>query len=165
MENKRQMLKVRGFEKVSLEEYTKHETDLIYEDLVLPKRGTANSAGYDMVSTKTFTLKPGQTITVPTGIKSYMQEDEYLGIQVRSGVGFKFQVCLANTEGIIDADYYNNEANEGHIMLRLVNRGEKVWEVKAGDRIVQAIFRKYLLVDGDDFVGETRIGGIHSTGK
>lgn len=165
MDNERQILRVRGFEKINLEEYIKHATDLAYEDLVLPKRGTAKSAGYDIVSTKTFTLAPNEIIIVPTGIKSYMQSDEYLGIQVRSGVGFKYQVCLVNTEGIIDADYYNNEDNEGHIMLKLINRGNKDWEVKAGDRIVQAIFRKYLLVDEDDFIGETRIGGIHSTGK
>lgn len=158
--------RTRGFELVSKEEYEKTDAELPYEELVLPKRSTVKAGGYDVISTKTFTLKVGETITVPTGFKAYMQDGEILMLAPRSGVGFKYQIQLANTIGVGDGDYYNCEGNEGHYFVRLVNRGTKDWEVKAGDRIVQAMFMPILLADGDDFKsGEIRKNGFGSTGK
>ena len=156
--------KIRGFEYVSEMEYTKHNTDLPYDKLVLPKRATKEAAGYDIVSTMSFTLKPGEDITIPTGFKSYMQPGEMLALFPRSGIGFKYQICLANTVGIGDSDYYNSEKNEGHYMIKLVNRGSKNWSVNAGDAIGQGIFLPILLADGDSFEnGDTRKGGFGST--
>lgn len=62
-------------------------------------------------------------------------------------------------------DYYNNEDNEGHIMLALVNRSNKGFRISKGDRLVQGIISEYLLVE-DDFYGkgDSRSGGIGSTG-
>lgn len=158
--------RIRGFELVSKDEYEKSDGELAYEDLKLPTRSTAKAGGYDVISTKTFTLKVGETITVPTGFKAYMQDGEILMLAPRSGVGFKYQIQLANTIGVGDGDYYNCEDNEGHYFVRLVNRGTKDWEVKAGDRIIQAMFMPILLVDGDDFnSGNVRKGGFGSTDK
>lgn len=158
--------RIRGFELVSKEQYESTDAELPYEDLTLPKRSTQLAAGYDVISTKTFTLKVGETITIPTGFKAYMQSGEMLALVPRSGVGFKFQIQLANTIGVGDGDYYNCEGNEGHYFVRLVNRGTKDWEVKAGDRIVQAMFMPILLADGDSFYdGELRKNGFGSTGK
>lgn len=158
------MSKIRGFELISKEEYLKSNPDLPYENLSIPKRATKEAAGYDMVSTLTFTLEPGDSIAIPTGLKAYMQPGEMLALYPRSGIGFKYEICLANTVGIGDGDYYNNINNEGHYFIKLVNRGKKSWSVQAGDKVAQGIFMPILLADGDDFnEGNTRVGGFGST--
>ncbi|MCF8009453.1 MAG: hypothetical protein K9K32_06775, partial [Halanaerobiales bacterium] len=106
---------------------------------------------------------PGSEIKIPTGIKAYMQPDEVLFAYPRSSLGFKYYCRLANTIGVIDADYYNNEDNEGHIWIKIRNEGDKQMKIKCGEAICQVIFQKYLLVDGDSFEGERRKGGIGST--
>ena len=94
-----------------------------------------------------------------------MQPDEYLGIHVRSGFSIKQQVSCINSQGIIDADYYNNEDNEGHIMVALVNHSDAAIAVPKGMRIAQGIFYRYLTADGDAAgSGEKRRGGMGSTG-
>lgn len=158
--------RIRGFEKISIKEYNKHITNLDYNDLTLPKRGSSKSAGYDFISTVDFDLNPGESIIIPSGIKSYMQDTEWLMGASRSGIGFNYEVQFANIPPVIDADYYDNIKNEGHIMFKLVNRGNKVWKVKAGERIVQCLFLPYLLADEDKTSeGNIRQGGIQSTGK
>lgn len=157
-------MKIRGFELVSKEQYESTDATLAYEKLELPKRATKFAAGYDVKSTKNFILNPGEEIVIPTGFKAYMQASEMLCLYPRSGMGFKYQICLANTVGIGDGDYYDCESNEGHYFIKLVNRGNKVWEVKEGDGIGQAIFQPILLADGDDFTsGQARTGGFGST--
>lgn len=159
-------MKIRGFELVSRQEYEKSNTNLSYEELTLPKRATTYAAGYDIKSTLNFKLEPGDEIVIPTGFKAYMQPGEMLALYPRSGMGFKYQICLANTIGIGDGDYYNCESNEGHYFIKLVNRGKKTWEVKVGDGIGQAIFMPILLADNDNFeVGKIRKGGFGSTDK
>lgn len=159
-----EIVSLRGFEKVCKIEYEGTDATLPYEEVELPKRATKFAAGYDVKSTKAFTLEPGEDITIPTGFKAYMQPGEMLAIYPRSGMGFKYQIQLANTVGIGDGDYYNCESNEGHYFVKLVNRGKKTWEVKEGDGIAQAIFQPVLLVDGDEFgLGEDRKGGFGST--
>jgi dUTP pyrophosphatase len=82
----------------------------------------------------------------------------------RSSVGFHYNIRLWNTTGIIDADYYNNPANEGVINLKITNYGDKDYVVKKNDRIVQGIFVKYDTTIDDDADSE-RVGGLGSTGK
>ncbi|WP_394862954.1 dCTP deaminase/dUTPase family protein [Paraclostridium bifermentans] len=161
-----EIVSCRGFEKVCRIEFEKSETHIDYDELELPKRATKFAAGYDIKSTLNFTLKPGEDIVIPTGFKAYMQPGEMLALFPRSGMGFKYQIQLANTVGIGDGDYYNCESNEGHYFIKLVNRGKKDWEVKVGDGIGQAIFMPVLLADDDDFEsGEERKGGFGSTDK
>ncbi len=64
------------------------------------------SAGYDFFSPVDFTLKPGETIKIPTGIRVFIEEDWVLNIFPRSGLGFKFRLQMNNTVGIIDSDYF-----------------------------------------------------------
>ena len=131
----------------------------------LPARKTGSSAGYDIQAAEDVTLLPHQVTLVPTGLKAYMQPDEYLGLHVRSGFSIKNQVSCINSQGIIDADYYNNPDNEGHIMLPLINHGEKAVKIARGMRVAQGIFYRYLLVDGDRAgCGAGRGGGFGSTG-
>lgn len=136
----------------------------LYNTILIPKRATRYSAGYDFYSTVKTTLQPNETLLIPTGIKVYMEDDEVLKIYPRSSLGFKYQVGLANTVGIVDKDYTDNLNNEGHIFIKLVNKGDNNVEINIGDAVAQGIFEKYLVTDDDDVINE-RIGGIGSTGK
>lgn len=145
----------RGFEKVNAYKYV---------DFQLPTRQTKNSAGYDFYLPETVALLPGRITLVPTGVKAYMQPDEFLGMHIRSSLAVKKGLSLVNNVGIIDADYYNNPDNEGHIMLALRNDGVAPLSLQKGERIAQGIFYRFLLADGDEAASkEERSGGIGST--
>lgn len=155
---------MRKFKKISKSEFLKDVPDANYDDIILPKRSTLNSAGYDFYSVISFTLSPGERRVIPTGIKASMNSNEFLSIYIRSSLGFKWNIRMCNQVGIIDADYYNNSENEGHIFVCLMNEGDKVLEIKKGDRIVQGIFMPFLITD-DDKTTDIRMGGIGSTNK
>lgn len=135
-----------------------------YSDIILPKRSTRNSAGYDFYSVISFTLNPGERKIIPTGVRVIMNSDEYLSIFIRSSLGFKYNIRMCNQVGIIDADYYGNSDNGGHIFVCLENEGDSVLEIKKGDRFVQGIFMPFLITD-DDVAIDSRLGGIGSTNK
>ena len=135
-----------------------------YDDIKLPKRATKGSAGYDFFSPFDFSLEPGETIKIPTGIKAKIADGFVLKEYPRSSLGFKYRVRLDNTVGIIDSDYYNNEKNEGHIFIKITNEGNKILEVKKGDAFCQGIFSEYFLAEEEE-VTEKRTGGIGSTSK
>ena len=150
-------MKIRGFEVVSA--YADKE-------IKIPARETACSAGYDLAAAENVTLPPHQVTLVPTGLKAYMRPDEYIGIHIRSGFSVRNLVSCVNGQGVIDADYYGNENNEGHIMVPLLNHGDKPVYIQKGTRIAQGIFYRYLPVDGDEIgVGAERRGGLGSTGR
>lgn len=134
-----------------------------WENIKLPKRSTASSAGYDFVTPIDIEINPGEEIKIPTGVRCKMDADWVLMIYPRSSIGFKYQVGLANTTGIIDSDYYRGN-NEGHIMVKLVNNGNKIFSANEGDKIVQGVFLPYGITTDDNAEGE-RIGGFGSTGR
>ena len=98
---------MRHFEKISFEQFKKDIADDIelYNAYSLPKRGTKYAAGYDIFSLEDFTLMPGETKKIATGIKADMMDDEVLYILVRSSMGFKYNVRLCNQVGVVDKDY------------------------------------------------------------
>ncbi len=144
---------VRGFEVVS--SYEDHNINL-------PQRKTAESAGYDFECAESVTIMPGEVKIVPTGIKAFMAYNEYLALHIRSSIGIKKHVILANCTGIIDSDYYNNEDNEGHILLGLYNLGSEAVTLEKGERVAQGIFNRYLVAN-EDVADGIRRGGIGST--
>lgn len=148
-------MRSRGFEVVSAWEK---------EGIRLPVRKTVSSAGYDIESGRDMDILPGQVTLIPTGLKAYMGEDEYLAIYIRSSMAIKHGLILINSTGIIDSDYYNNEDNEGHIMVAVYNTTSQPFHISKGDRVAQGIFMKYLKADGDAAKG-LRTGGVGSTGK
>jgi len=168
------MQKVAQFFKVSPEnfmqamkddfpQYTEADIKDIYESLELPKRATKGSAGYDFFAPFAFSLPPGTTIKIPTGIRVKMEEDWVLQLFPRSGLGFKFRLQLNNTVGIIDSDYYYSD-NEGHIFAKITNDSNegKVLEVSAGSGFMQGIFLQYGITVDDETDG-VRNGGFGST--
>ena len=160
-------MEIARFEKVSKEQFNKDLKDLLniegehYNDIVLPKRATSGSAGYDFTSPIDFVLKPNEMIKIPTGIRCFIEEGYVLNIYPRSSLGFKYQISLANTVGIIDADYYN-ALNEGHIIVALVNRGSKEVSISKGDRFVQGIFYQFFTAKEEE-VTNVRVGGFGSS--
>jgi len=148
-------LKQRGFEVVSAFEGS---------GINIPHRKTSRAAGYDIEAAENGMIPAGKKAIIPTGLKAYMGADEWLEIHVRSGHAAKYDLALQNADGVIDADYYNNPANEGHIMILLRNEGEQPFEFKKGDCIAQGIFSQYLTAD-DDNPGGFRNGGLGSTEK
>ncbi len=158
---------MRGFKKISIKQFKNDisDDDELYDSYKLPMRKTKSSAGYDFLAIDDFIIKPGEIKKIPTGYKVYMNEDELLYIYVRSSVGFKYNVRMCNQVGVIDADYYNNDDNEGHMYVKLENHGNKDFIVKKGEGYAQGIFAKYLLADNEKEVTTTRLGGLGSTNK
>lgn len=163
------------FEKVSFEQYKKakenineySEEDILseYNNIKLPRRATTGSAGYDIFSPFDFVLKAGKTIKFPTGIRVLLDNDKFLAIYPRSGLGFKYRVQLDNTVGIIDSDYSQSD-NEGQMYIKLTNdsREGKPVEIKAGEAIAQGIITQFFKTD-DDSTDGIRNGGFGSTDR
>lgn len=167
--------KIAKFEKVSLDQFKQDYLKLVnpnaseeiiqntYNQIVLPKRATTGSAGYDLYATCDVELQPNETFKIPTGIRVKMNNDYVFCVFPRSSLGMKFQMCLTNTVGIIDSDYYGAD-NEGHMITSIVNRGDKVLSIKQGDRFVQGIFFNYGVAEEEEIL-EKRTGGFGSSGK
>lgn len=134
----------------------------------IPERKTKYSAGYDVEAIEDTVILPFKTgmkpTLVKTGLKAYMENDEYLMLVNRSSNPGKKGLVLANSVGIIDADYYNNPDNDGHFMYAYYNYFNEDVVIHKGDVIGQAIFMKYLITDTDNATGE-RLGGFGSTSK
>lgn len=164
--------RVARFEIVSFEQFksafdnkTEEEIKAIYDGLILPKRATKGSAGYDFFAPLDIVLKPGETAKIPTGIRVYIEENYVLKLYPRSGLGFKYRLQLNNTVGIIDSDYYYSD-NEGHIFAKITNDSNeaKTVEIKAHTGFMQGIFVEYGITFDDD-VTSIRNGGFGSTTK
>ena len=149
--------------KDTFEQYSEEEIRNIYDSLKLPKRATTGSAGYDFYAPVDVTMKPGEIVKIPTGIRVEMEEGWVLKCYPRSGLGFKYRLQLNNTVGIIDSDYFYSD-NEGHIMVKLTNEGVKTMKVAKGDGFCQGIFLPYGITEDDKTEG-TRNGGFGSTDK
>ena len=169
------MNKVAKFEKVSLEQFARDIVDVfdtfysvkeieeIYNSIELPVRATKFSAGHDIKIPFAKSLAPSDTLKIPTGIRCKMDEGWVLKIYPRSGHGFKYGVHLANSCGIVDADYYGAN-NEGHIQVKLVNDSllKKQIELSQGDAFCQGVFVPFGTTVNDK-VNTQRTGGFGST--
>lgn len=141
------------------------EIDEIYTRLTIPQRATMFSAGHDFYAPSDFTLEPGETVKIPTGIRCSMSGNWVLKIYPRSSLGFKYRMQLNNSVGIIDSDFYYAD-NEGHIFAKITNdtNENKTINLKQGDAFVQGIFVQYGITENDN-VTTVRTGGIGSTNK
>lgn len=180
------MIYLRKFEWVSR---VKHNVD----DISLPKRTTFGSAGYDFFSPEDIiipshlkewdklvysSIQEGwrvgrshpQPFLIKLGVKVYMNSNELLEVYLRSSSPARLGLVMANSVGIIDSDYCDNETNEGEIGLLVYNITNHDVVIKKGDRVGQGIFKHFLLVDSESSTLNTtfsdayvRIGGYGST--
>lgn len=161
------------------------------QEELLPTRKTFYSAGYDFYVAETTTipsyteclskldgidklrtvseaadftkLMGARPTLVPTGIKAKLEPNTYLELSVRSSTPLKTWLILANGVGIIDADYYNNEQNEGAIYFQLINLSPFPIVLHKGDCIGQGIIKQYFRTEDDKVQSEERKGGFGST--
>lgn len=168
------MKRIASFEKVSYKQFKEDvegfgfEEDkikYIYDNIALPKRATSESAGYDFYLPFDISIKPNEALVIPTGVRARITSSWVLMIFPKSGLGFKYQLALSNTVGIIDADYYNAN-NEGHILIKLVNRSinNVTITLAKGKGFAQGIFLEYGITMDDNADG-ARTGGFGSTDK
>ena len=167
------MKKIALFEKVSLNQYlidmkknfnfSDEEITELYNNIVLPKRATTGSAGYDFTVPFELKLNKDETLKIPTGIRVKMEPSWVLMLFPRSSLGFKYRMQLDNTVGIIDSDYYYSD-NEGHIILKITNdsKQENQMIVEKNKGVCQGIFFEFGITEDDDVI-ETRNGGFGST--
>ena len=161
------------FEKISREQWERDLNALFvpfmasfsYDNVKIPTRATRNASGHDFVTPFAFDLAPGESITIPTGIRMVTDQQVWLLAMPRSGLGCKYRLQLDNTVGNVDGDYWESD-NEGHIFAKITNDGKegKKLELNAGDRFMQGVILPYFKTDDDD-VRTPRNGGHGSTGK
>lgn len=129
-----------------------------------PFRATKYSVCYDCFTPIDLTIAPHTTELVFTNFKAYFEHDEGMFLAITSGLSRK-GINLANGVGIIESDYADNPTNDGNIGFLLHNNNDTPFSFKAGDKIGQIFFMKYLTVD-DEVEPETiRTGGFGSTNK
>lgn len=145
---------MRQFEKVSY---------MNAEDIVMPQRQTLDSAGYDLSSYERVVIEPKTIQLVPTGLKVQLEKDEVLLVYPRSSLGIKKGLMMSNGVGVIDRDYFNNDNNEGHIMVPLYNFKDEPVIVEKFERIAQGVFQTFLKTSNDQPVSQTRQGGFGSS--
>ena len=160
-------MSIARFERISQNQYSldaaAYALRLPLEEIPLPCRATAGSAGYDFVCPVEVTMQPGDTAVVPTGIRCFMEQGWVLLNCPRSSLGRKHGIRLANTVGVIDSDYVHAD-NEGHILVMLVNGGDHSVTLHPGERFCQGIFLPFGLAEEEEVTG-LRSGGFGSTGK
>ena len=138
----------------------------IGNEIALPEYATAGSAGMDLRAAleKTTTIKPGETLLIPTGLSIYVEDPNMAAIVLpRSGLGHKHGIVLGNLVGLIDSDY------QGQLFVSCWNRGDKSFTIEVGDRIAQLVIVPVIQVDFevvDNFESTHRgAGGFGHSGK
>ena len=133
-----------------------------FKGAIIPQRETEASAGYDIAAYYDGQIEPHETVMIATGIKCRMEKTEHLQLHLRSSVSIYNNLMIACGFGIIDADYYNNSKNEGHIYIPIRNLGDTTFYYKKGEKLAQGIFVPFLKTDSDNASGK-RVGGYGST--
>jgi len=136
--------------------------ELEHEFAKIPVKQTDFSAGFDLHSTLSEMLTPGERMMIPTSIEVAIPEG-YVGlVKPRSGLAKKFGIDTM--AGVIDSDY------RGQIHVILINHGTAIWKFEAGERIAQLLVVKLHPANSLTVVSElpeTERGddGFGSTGK
>lgn len=161
------------FEKISYKQWCKDCSDIVllctlqrlHDNIKLPQRATMYSAGYDIFAPYDIEIPPKGTVKIPTGIRVILDEDKFLAIYPRSGLGFKYKMQLYNSVGIIDSDYAYSD-NEGHIWAKFYNDSPdgKTIQIKQGEAMCQGVIQQYFTTVDDEADG-VRNGGFGSTNK
>lgn len=132
----------------------------IKDNAVIPKYAHKGDAGVDLYSTEDYTLKPGESILVSTGV-SMAIPDGYVGlIWDRSGLAVKHSLHVL--AGVVDSVY------RGEVCVVLKNLGDEDFKVTKGMRIAQMLIQPVMSaeIEESDSLEETsrNEGGFGSTG-
>ena len=133
------------------------------ERAVIPKRGSASAAGYDIYSIEETIIPQGETRLIKTGLSMEIPENYFGGVFARSGLAVKEGIRPANCVAVIDSDY------RGELMVPLHNDSKEERTITAGERIAQLVILPFLSVEFEetDELSETERGngGFGSTGR
>ena len=135
------------------------------ENAVIPTRGSAQAAGYDLYAAldEAVTVLPHETKKIGTGLSIAVPEGYFGAVFARSGLAAKQGLRPANCVGVCDSDY------RGEYIVALHNDSETAATVAPGDRIAQLVVLPYLSVEFEEAaeLDETLrgAGGFGSTGK
>ena len=135
--------------------------ELLNPKAKVPLRATTGAAGMDLYAVNSGRITPGEVVRFGLGIAFEFPEGRYAELFVRSSLGAKTHVRIANGTGIIDGDY------RGEVAAYLHNFGKKTVQITEGDRIVQLVVKRLERVELlEGAVGETDRGtdGFGSTG-
>ena len=110
-----------------------------------PTRAHDDDAGLDLRTADSIRIPVGGSVEVSTGVAVNIPAGYAGYVHSRSSLGFKYDVALSNSTGVIDAGY------TGIIRAKLSNRGQTPVTFNRGDRIIQLIIHKlpqvnYILV-------------------
>ncbi len=144
-------------------DYVSHypvKIQLFHPEAQIPKKGTLDSAGYDLLAISPCRIQALQTECIPLGFSTSMPHNIHGRIESRSGMAVKGLVVLT---GVIDADY----RGEWKVILRNVTNAPQ--DIAKGQRIAQVVFRPTLAVSfevSDALESSERgSGGFGSTGS
>lgn len=132
----------------------------------MPAYQSEFSAGADLQACidAPVTLLPHQRALIPSGIAI---EPSEMGVGAfifaRSGLASKKGICLANSVGVVDADY------RGEIKVALLNTSDEPYTVQPLERIAQLVIMPVVQAQfekADELADTLRgDGGFGSTGK
>lgn len=132
-------------------------------DLPLPSYATTGSAGMDLRSAESLTLKPGARALVATGIAIALPDHYEAQVRPRSGLAVKHGITVLNAPGTIDADY------RGEIKVPLINLGADDFVIARGDRIAQMVVAPVVMAELSEVeaLDDTQrgAGGFGSSGR
>ncbi|MBE5812204.1 MAG: dUTP diphosphatase [Clostridiales bacterium] len=148
------------------------------ENVELPQYANYGDAGMDICAAEDITIKPGETVVIPTGIKLAIPVGYEIQVRPRSGISLKNPLRIPNSPGTIDSGYRDelgiimaNISNINEGTFRIGEKGNKqgVYEIKKGDRVAQIVLQKvpvikFVQVDSVKEIGQDRKGGYGSTG-
>lgn len=136
---------------------------LTTEAAKLPVYTTAGAGAADVCSVDTFTLMPGETRLVNTGLIAEIPEGYAILVLPRSGLALKNSLTVLNAPGLVDSDY------RGEIGVILHNAGKLPCIVNAGERVAQFMIQRVdkAVFEGVEFVTDTArgTGGFGHTGR
>lgn len=129
----------------------------------IPEYQTTGAAGFDLHSTSSELIMPGETKLIGTGLAFKVPYDFEMQVRPRSGISAKTGVRVANSPGTIDSDFL------GEVKIILTNTGNLPYTVNVGDRVAQGVIcpvyqAEFHVVDSLEST-ERGDKGFGSTGK
>lgn len=144
------------------EYFSDREVREVYDGIKIPQRSTRDSAGYDFYCPYEIAAVGPKPSIILTGIRAKLDSGNVLLLFPRSSLATKHGLVLANSVGVVDADYYNAK-NEGHIQLRMRCERQEGYVIKEDERVAQGIIFPYVVADNGN-TDNARVGGFGSTG-
>ena len=132
-------------------------------DAIIPTKGSDAAAGVDLYARSPLAIHPGCNGVVDTGLAIEIPDGYFGAIFARSGMAIRKGLRLANSVGVIDADY------RGSLKVVLHNDTDIIRPVQEGDRIAQLVILPYEKIEFSEVEKLTDTeragGGFGSTGN